>query len=49
MCTLGHVKISGIVDALNLRRLKFDASTAMYFTLLETSNLFLFEQESSRA
>ena len=26
-CTLGHVKKSGIVDALNLRRLKFDAST----------------------
>ena len=25
--TLGHVKKSGIVDALNLKRLKFDAST----------------------
>ena len=25
--TLGHVKKSGIVDALNLRHLKFDAST----------------------
>ena len=26
-CTLGHVKKSGIVDALNLRRLRFDACT----------------------
>ena len=26
-CTLGHVKKSGIIGALNLRRLKFDAST----------------------
>ena len=32
--TLGHVKKSGIVDALNLRHLKFDASNIMFFILL---------------
>ena len=29
--TLGHVKKSGIVDALNLRHLKFDASKYLFF------------------
>ena len=34
-CTLGHVKKSGIVDALNLRRLKFEASTSCYLVFIK--------------